>query len=365
MLVGCLALVGAACSPQVGGAPPPPAASAPGTPTAPSSTPGMAGGAGFSEPDIFWDSDAQLAQHLDGIAATGAQWLRIDISWSMAEGTTQGVFDWSVIDRVVTAARTRGLSILGILDTTPPWARSSSSTTQWYPPTNPSDYAAFAEAAAQHFAAPQGGVSGPAIRTWEIWNEPNNPIFWSTGADPAVYTQLLIAAGTAIKAVDASATVLTGGLAPTTTGGGWMDPVDFLNGVYAAGGGGHFDGVAYHPYTWPNLPSSTGNNFTGVTPQLYTIMSANGDGGKRIWGTEVGAPEPWTGSGVTLTPQFLASYVTAAYSVWRAWQWTGPLIWFSYSDTGTSSPSQVFGLTDENYVPKQQAVSAYTTAIGG
>src|SRR3981081_2995852 len=57
---------------------------------------------------LLWGSDADLARDLDNIASTGAQWLRFDFDWASAQ-PAPGVFDWSLIDRVVNAARARGL----------------------------------------------------------------------------------------------------------------------------------------------------------------------------------------------------------------------------------------------------------------
>jgi hypothetical protein len=329
------------------------------SPVAPPQSVGMAGGAGFSEPSLFWDSDADLARQLDGITATGARWLRIDVSWAMVEGT-RGQFSWSAVDRVVNAARARGLSVLGELDFTPAWARPAG-TTQMYPPTNPQDFVTFARAAVTHF--------GANIRTWEIWNEPNSPVFWQPGADPVAYVRLLNPTYDAIKALDPGATVLTGGTAPGATGGGWIAPLDFLTGIYNAGGGGHFDAVAHHPYNWPFMPmrpepyNYNYNAFAGVTPRLHELMVARGDGNKKIWGTEMGAPVPTTRQGVTTTNAYLASYVDEAFTAWRQWSWTGPLMWYSYRDKGTDAadPEQVFGLVTRDYTPK--AVAAFTNAI--
>ena len=49
---------------------------------------------------------------------------------------------------------------------------------------------------------------------FEIWNEPNNVVFWQPAPNPAAYTAALLAAYAAIKAVDPEGTVITGGLAP-------------------------------------------------------------------------------------------------------------------------------------------------------
>ena len=69
------------------------------------------------------------------------------------------------------------------------------------------------------------------------------------------------------------------------------EPTTWLQGLYARGAGGYFDGVAHHPYSFPcdPLTNAVWNSFT-QTPVLYFVMAANGDGNKKVWGTEVGAP---------------------------------------------------------------------------
>ena len=65
--------------------------------------------AGFSPgAGILWESDADLARDLDAMAATGASWIRLDFAWSSIEAT-RAVFSWAATDRVVDAARARGL----------------------------------------------------------------------------------------------------------------------------------------------------------------------------------------------------------------------------------------------------------------
>ncbi|MGZ6801078.1 MAG: beta-xylosidase, partial [Mycobacteriaceae bacterium] len=75
--------------------------------------------AGYS---IFGDSDAALARDLDTAKAAGVTWLRMDIDWSSIQGSGSGSFDWANTDRVVNAARARGMEVDGIVDYTPGWA---------------------------------------------------------------------------------------------------------------------------------------------------------------------------------------------------------------------------------------------------
>jgi hypothetical protein len=321
---------------------------------------GLAGGAGFAEGHyIFGRSDAQLAADFDGMAATGAGYVRFPIDWRRVQPHRSTDWRWGEIDRLVDAAHSRGLRVLGMVGYTPPWARPPG-TSDKTPPTNPADYARFARAAAERYA-PKG------LHDWEIWNEPNVDGFWQARPDPAAYTRLLIAAYDAIKSVDSGATVMTGGLspAPDAPDGSAIAPVTFLRGIYAAGGGGHFDAVAHHSYNFPFMPlkpeaNYNHNAFGGVTPVLRQTMVENGDGLKRIWSTEMGAPTLRD-----MTPEYLARYISEAYAAWESWPWTGPMLWYSYRD-GWHDPADReanFGIVRLDGTPKQPALDAFVAAV--
>ena len=317
---------------------------------------GQVDDAGFGEGSgLPGRGDAELERELAGIAATGARYLRVDFDWGHI-GREEGKFDWAATGRVVRQARRCGLDVLGLLAYTPEWARPAG-TGDHHPPSDPADFADFAAEAARRFG-PQG------VNTWEIWNEPNLAFFWEPAPDPAGYAALLIAAYDAIKEVDPEARVLTAGLARASDAGdgSQMAPATFLEGVYDAGAGGHFDAVAHHPYSFPALPlDSTGENaFVDVTPRLYEIMEEHGDADLRIWGTEMGAP---TSDG--LTADFLAEYVTQAYRAWRDWSFTGPLIWYSYRDAGSDPDvgEESFGLVRSDFTPKGPALAAFEAVV--
>ena len=321
---------------------------------------GLVGGAGFAEgSSLLWGSDAELAARLDGIAASGAGYVRVDVDWSVAQ-PGPSTWNWGPIDRVVHAIRARGLDVLGLITYTPTWARPAG-TPDKNPPNNPADFANFSRAAVQRYL-PLG------VRSWEIWNEPNSQWFWSPKPDAARYTTLLKQAYAAIKAVDPAATVMTGGFspAPDAPDGSMIAPVTFLQRVYAAGGKGHFDAVAHHPYNYPYMPlkpepNYNWNAFGGVTPMLHQTMVDNGDGEKKIWGTEMGAP---TVDGVT--PEYVAEYVAEAFAAWESWSYTGPLFWYSYRDAGTDPNDREdnFGLVKVDGTPKEPALTAFKNAAG-
>ena len=128
---------------------------------------------------------------------------------------------------------------------------------------------------------------------FEIWNEPNIALFWQPKPDPSAYTADLVAAYSAIKAVDPSAFVISGGLAPTVTKNHNISAIDFLKAMYADGAKGSFDAFGYHPYSFPELPDSNESGWSQMartSPSLRSVMIRNGDGNKPIWVTEFGAP---------------------------------------------------------------------------
>jgi len=359
-VVVVLLLIGCSSSADEGGRASPPN---PGRSSPPSTSPPLAGAVigGFSDGSSILGLDsAALERELDAIEATGATYLRIDVYWAEIE-RQRGVFEWAMTDQIVDGARSRGLEVLGVLDYSPTWARPRG-TNDHHPPTNPADYADFARAAVERYA-PRG------VHEWEIWNEPNVAQFWTPRPDPSAYAALLSAAYPAIKAADPGATVVTGGLSPARddSDGSAIAPVTFLEGVYAAGGGGEFDAVGHHPSNYPYMPLKrepddyNRNAFGGVTPVLYQTMQAHGDGAKKIWGTEMGAPTPYNG----MTVDYLAAYIREAYSAWGSWSFSGPLIWYAYRDAGTN-PSDIedhFGVTYADLRPKEPALRAITSAL--
>ncbi len=304
---------------------------------------------------ILADDDGQLAADLDTVAATGARWVRFDFDWSWVQRAGPTSFDWSAIDRVVNAAHRRGLDVIALPTYTPEWARPPG-TSQKHPPNDPADFARFVHAAALRYA-----TRGVAV--WEIWNEPNVDQFWER-PDPIRYTQLLEMSAAALRSVEPGVTILTGGLAPATNdAGSSVSPRTFLEWIYDAGGGASFDGVADHPYTFPLDPTTrVSSNAFLQTRDLYAVMASHGDGAKKIWATEVGAPTRGDGS---VGERTQAVWVAEYYSVWNTWPFTGPMLWFSVRDAGPGRDQQdSFGVLHADGSPKP-ALETITRVIAG
>jgi hypothetical protein len=187
-------------------------------------------------------------------------------------------------------------------------------------------YAAFAAAVTTTYSA-------IGVHSYEVINEPGAPSNWNTTAgttNPGAYTALLKLCYAAIHAADPAALVLlgalaeygqyaaptgtwsagtgsygawTGGTAPGNYGGsynaatgdysGAVNPIAWLQTLYAAGAHGYFDVMNVHPYSAPVLPTDTDvwngwYQMFGTTPSIYSLMVANGDTATPMWITEYG-----------------------------------------------------------------------------
>jgi hypothetical protein len=301
-------------------------------------------------------SDAALDQRMKLIASSGAKWVRFDFDWSLIQPDNATTYNWSTYDKIVAESKKYNLSVLGIIDFTPAWARSSAcSDAKQCHPANPQTYATFAATLANRY-------KGQGVHDWEIWNEPNSTDFWQPAPSPADYSLLLKDASIALKKADSKAFVITGGLSPQPTNGITYSPIDFLTAVYAQGVKNYFDAVADHPYTFPLSPTSPAddawNQMASPQASLRQVMIKNGDEQKKIWITEFGAPTGGPGPVSTISnPQLnndpyvvdeglQAKILSDALTLYKGYNWVGPFFVYSIQDAGTdpSTNENFFGL---------------------
>jgi hypothetical protein len=298
---------------------------------------------------------ATLTREFDLMAAMGVTWVRVDVDWSVIEDE-QGRPDWASVDPIVDEAVRRDMNVLAVLAFTPSWARPSSpgdiGAVRHARPARLSDYATFARTAADRYA-PRG------VRHWEIWNEPNLGLFWPPQPDADEYGGVFRAAAQAIRNVDPRATLLTGGLSPRYPDPDvGTSPIDFLEQLYDNGTAQLADGIAVHPYSFPALPEEDNDQTIGEfkdLPALHDVMAGRGDGAKKLWITEFGAPTgtgPNAGSGDDQAEAF----EQARRQVER-WDWAGPLIYYELVDGGTNPAENGdnFGVLRADLSPKPAA----------
>lgn len=271
-----------------------------------------------------------IAREFGLMTAMHVTWIRADFDWSAIEAR-RGQFDWSYPDAVVKEATARRMSVLPILSHTPAWARPVG-TTSSRPPDHAADFANFASAAATRY--------GPlGVHTWEIWNEPNISDFWQPTPDANKYGELFKATTAAIHPVDPSATLLIGGLTrgTDTANGLRISQLTFVERLYANGAAQSADAIAVHPYSFPSLPLQSNARVVGGlddVPALHRLMAHHGDGRKKVWITEFGAPTGTAPGAVSDTDQALT--ILQARKLVQQWDWAGPLIYFELRDRGTN-----------------------------
>jgi hypothetical protein len=349
--------------------------------TGSASRPGLKIGVAYGDTLPFL-SDQDVAAALDDAVALGANWVRADLSWEDIQPDSSDRYQWSRFDRVAEAAHKRGLNILAVIGYTPPWARPSTCRNdQACAPADPAAFAAFARKAAARYSA-------MGVHTWEIWNE-ENILFWKPKPDPVGYTRLLKLTAAAVRSADAQATVVMGGLAAVSADSkAPRIPQDqFLAAVARLGGTRVVDAVAYHPYTYPYLPSArTGfgtafEKISSTRDSLVSVLTEYGTPALPIWLTETGAPTNGPGvasDGVQIPPDtthvteaFQAAIAADTVSAAAANPHVVAVFWYSDRDTGTDPAEdwKYFGLRRTDGTPKpsfpalKNAITAYEKSL--
>jgi hypothetical protein len=314
---------------------------------------------GIADPDLISETPEVQARQISNMKAIGITSVRIDANWSWVQPNGPNEFKWSNLDQEVKSIRTAGMSADLIIDGCPPWAAlPGAGKNQFTQPAHPSQYASWAADVAARYA-PEG------VRYFEIWNEPNIIRFWKPRPNPAAYTADLRAAYTAIKTIDPSAFVISGGLAPAATVKNAYSPIDFLKAMYKNGAENSFDALGYHPYSYPALPNDPGTPWSQIdqtSPSLRSSMAENGDSAKLIWITEFGAPSAGS-SGVDAAAQ--AVQLSQALADVKDSKWIGGFYIYTWRDGPiASAPGNEFGLLTASAKTKP-AFSVVAAALAG
>lgn len=302
---------------------------------------------GIADNSLFGASAEEQTAQFSAMKSAGMTSVRVDADWSLVQPTDPSHFDWSALDQEVKTIRAAGMSVDLIIDGCAPWARiPAAQNDEFGQPRSAAEYAAWAAAVATRYRA-------TGVKYFEIWNEPNINQFWRPRPDPAAYTADLVAAYRAIKKVYPAAIVISGGLAPASDNGINYNPVTFVSDMYADGAKGSFDYLGNHPYSYPLLPDSDNpgsawSQMYQTTPSIRSIMTANGDGAKKIWITEFGAPSAGRPG---VSPAAQSETITQALAIADKTDWIGAVYIYTWRDTSVKA-SGSFGLKSFDGSPK-------------
>ncbi len=196
--------------------------------------------------------DATRNQWFDTTVQAGAGIVRANVVWRQIAGSSRPAdpadpgdpgYDFAALDRLVRGARERGLDVMFTVYKAPDWAESpgrpaSVTPGTWEP--DPDQFAAFGTALATRYSGrypdPGGPGALPAVRYFEVWNEPNLREYLAPQWDgdrpvaPEIYRRLLNSFYSAVKAVRTENLVIGPAAAPygDPPGGGRMRPLKFL-----------------------------------------------------------------------------------------------------------------------------------------
>ena len=240
---------------------------------------------GVTSDDVFAGADDYRTANLSAQAAIGVQTIRQTFDWSTIE-RQPGVYDLAYHDGYVAKAAAHGIRILPVLFN-PPGFRRPAHRRATCPPRSNADFARFAQALVRRYG-PSGSlwrerpdVPRRPIEAWQIWNEPNLPVYWCGRPNARRYVAMQRVVGRAIEQVDRGAHILTAGL-PASRLRGSVPLERYLRSMYRAGARKTFDSLAINPYAKDH------RQMRKLLRSIRRLMNRHGDRRGSIWVTEVG-----------------------------------------------------------------------------
>jgi hypothetical protein len=286
---------------------------------------------------FHYPNDASIERATDLMKNAGVGFARMDFLWADVE-PEKGRFDFAHLDRIVDITTKQGVRVLGALHYNPHWRK-----VPWSTAPDSDAYVLYARAVVRHFKN--------HVKYWEIWNEPDHPTYWTPQDGMTAYSQLLCAVYKAIKEVDPTSTVLTGGLSDSSA---------HLRELYTKAGKDCFDIVNLHPFVNPLDPHAL-DDLRTTHQRACEVMAEFGDGDKPIWFTELGCPgvdqtEGRSGwwLGVTPSEAQQAAWVDTVYRNALTWKGVAKIFWAFFRDTDQHFQNDVdhFGLIRQDFSPK-------------
>ena len=296
----------------------------------------------FTRPDM--DSVSVLMM-LDSVKSAGIKFIRDECYWADVE-TTPGVFNYpSQVDFYIQSAKQRGIDILLILNYNNPLYAAHAGA-GIVTDTNRAKFIEYCRRTVARYS-PLG------VKHYEIWNEPNIPIFWHPTPNAFDYFKLLQNVYPAIKEVDSSAVVIACATSPAEGNPSpFINWLTFISQVYSYGGGNFMDGVSFHLYRVDRGPENW--------LQTDYLNLKNIVGSKPMWLTEFGYHTSSVWPNLSLQAQ--AEFVARLYLIGSAINQLNSVFYYDLKNDGTSSndPEHNFGLMNFDLSPKP-AFKAYKT----
>jgi polysaccharide biosynthesis protein PslG len=308
-------------------------------------TPGSAGAPVVRAPAGFIGMSPQgntAAQDYELMREAGISSVRLPMNWHDLMPNAYERFDpnWGWFDEQVGFAAEHGLRAFPFIWGMPEWLSPRLGAEPVGNARQRREWLRFLRAAVFRYG-PRGSfweenddLPRMAVRQWEIWNE-ENIVTFSREPDPVRFARLIRISGRLIHRLDPGSTVILGGLfgRPLQIPPNIHSAV-FLSGLYeVAGIERYFDGVALHPYV------ANAGALEGEIEALRRVMRFHGDGGTKIYVTEMGWGSDGFESRWERGPRGQARELDRSFTMLTAnrhrWR-IGGVWWFSWFDQAGS-----------------------------
>jgi len=286
-----------------------------------------------ADPALPYGINVHLASGavLDRVQEAGIAWIRADFNWNLIE-PSRGIYDWSLTDAVVDAARARGLNVFATLAYTPGWANGGQGTN--VPPDDPAEWYQFVFDTVSRYKG--------AVKHWGMWNEPNHTQFFSGSREQYIQDVLRLGAQAARDA-DPTSLVLGPELAH-------LESADWKTWLYTvlSEAGDVIDIVTHHAYDdtgWKVLRDVGARRPLRRLSTPRGIMELTGTADKPLWLTETG----WRTDEVSEERQ--ADYYVQALEGMDAVGWLDKIFFYEVIDDARF-PAQ-WGILRSDLSPKE------------
>jgi len=176
-------------------------------------------------------------------------------------------WDWQITDSVVTAAKAKNIDVLALVGSMPRLAFDA-------PEAYLNLWLEFVDSLSMRYK--------DDISEWELWNEPNSRAgkYWPKDGSPELFNSYIRGAALIIRKNQPQAKILLGGL----TTGKKSEPFKFWRSLFELNILEVVDGVAYHPYQYPD------NDLVEFNERLTQLIAEFSPDKKELWITEFGIP---------------------------------------------------------------------------
>jgi len=342
---------------------------------------------GIQNGEIWSHGTADANAELDGMAATGAKWIRLGLAWNSIEpnapvggvhtynfAAAPGQPDREWFDRAIQGALDRGMKVLLTFNFTAAWAAASQCTAAGTDParcppasdaTTQANWSAFVNTAVKRYknVTLTNGTTGH-VTAFEFYNEPNNVPWRPTtgggvgaGLNGAIYgQQVLAAASTAVRSMTpptgSSWTIVSAGLDShlSANSSTYETPPYFMAQLWFVDPNGTtFDVIGVHPYIYGATDPNQGQGML-YADTIFNDANNNGHP-KKLWATEFGLCT--SGMDGCDTVDQAINQLPGYMEAWMSKFYSGPAFLYQYEDSSTGNPDEdSFGLFHSDGSPK-------------